>query len=530
MSRYISEARKKLIAARQKFRCANEPGSNLKGLENYKCLLWKETGKDQGIFDDSLYEIDHIKEFSRNGNNEDDNLQALCNSCHAYKTRKYMMQTNKKIKNDFDDDQGNESIDESDSETEDETNDKSEDKSDKNCQTGRQYINVNGVMMLCYICDRCKKIFNKKTPYDEHMNRIFSCKKNSIVKPIKEFNCNICNKHFNRSDMLKRHEKSQSHIDASKTQITGKRNINLHGDKNKNIGNITDNSINNSNNNNNNNNNNNYYFISPFGHEEISGLTTAEKLSTLLSPQNPLIQIVLATNLDPNKQEYHNVGYPDIKSGYGIIFNGNTWEKKEITTILNELMASKKNDLHKINIEVSPFLSETDSREIKEKLHRVENNVEPKTEYHVKSKNDLRINLKTHFYNGRALVQEAKKITGAATNELNNNNNNNNNNQNTQPWLDKYDVDDIDKKIKLKKLETEKFNIKKELALYTLDKTNINNETLKNIINETTDIEIINIINRLLIKSFCLNENLDENIIKKQIKKDAIMNKFLRDV
>lgn len=102
-----------------------------------------------------------------------------------------------------------------------------------------------------------------------------------------------------------------------------------------------------------NNNNNNYYYISPFGKEEINKLTIIEKMSILLSQENPIIEIILITNLNPDKPEYHNIGYTDLKSGYGIIFNGKTWERKEINIIINELLAAKKNDLFKIKLEIN---------------------------------------------------------------------------------------------------------------------------------------------------------------------------------
>lgn len=381
--------------------------------------------------------------------------------------------------------------------------------------------------MVIYTCDRCKKNFNKKYDYDNHVDKKIPCIINSkINKNIKKlFFCDICNKHFNRSDVLKKHLKTLTH-NNNKIRLNYKINKNI---INKNIINGNKNDITNFNNNGsgniNGNNNNvtinkNYYFISPFGQEEINKLTIAEKLSTLLSPENPIVKIVLVTNLDPNKPEYHNVGYTDLKSGYGIIFNGKSWEKKDIGATINELVRSKKNDLFKLYLELDPYLSEADSKIIKEKLQRVENIVEPKIHFHVQSNKKMLKNLKTHFYNNRDLVYDAIDKSGASIIGSQN--------HNAEPWLDKYDLDDIDKKINQRKLETEKISIKKELALYVLDKiNNINHEILRDIIKETMDINVINVINRLLTKSYCLNENLDESIIKKQIKKDVLINEIL---
>lgn len=82
----IPEGIKKIIAGNQRYKCANNPNVTLEGLENYKCPMWKT----DGTFDAAGYEIDHIIEVSVGGSNNIDNLQALCNSCHAAKTRKFV--------------------------------------------------------------------------------------------------------------------------------------------------------------------------------------------------------------------------------------------------------------------------------------------------------------------------------------------------------------------------------------------------------------------------------------------------------
>lgn len=87
----ISESSKKQIAGLQFYKCANKPNANLTGLENYECLLWQKEDINKGSFDGSCYEIDHIIEHSIGGSDDSSNLQALCNSCHAFKTRNFMI-------------------------------------------------------------------------------------------------------------------------------------------------------------------------------------------------------------------------------------------------------------------------------------------------------------------------------------------------------------------------------------------------------------------------------------------------------
>ena len=84
----MTESIKKKIAGKQFYKCANRPDSNLCGLDNYSCPLWKINCENKGCFDESGYEIDHMTEFSTSGKDDESNLQALCRSCHLVKTKK----------------------------------------------------------------------------------------------------------------------------------------------------------------------------------------------------------------------------------------------------------------------------------------------------------------------------------------------------------------------------------------------------------------------------------------------------------
>jgi len=97
-TRNVSESVKKSVAGRQYYKCANKPGSNLRGLTNYKCPLWKSIDQ-QGSFDESGYEIDHIIEHVTSKNDDKSNLQALCIMCHMVKTKRFMQDKKKDIHN-----------------------------------------------------------------------------------------------------------------------------------------------------------------------------------------------------------------------------------------------------------------------------------------------------------------------------------------------------------------------------------------------------------------------------------------------
>ena len=158
MSRKLTEAKKKSIASQQDFQCANKPGANLPGIEDYKCLLWARNDPTKlGNFDGAGYEIDHIKEFCDSKDDSDSNLQALCCSCHSVKTRNYMM--NKKYKS-----RKNKSHDKYDSDD----NDDSDDNNDSDDNDDSDDIkNVNNKDIIDGLKNKksatSKKIISKKT-------------------------------------------------------------------------------------------------------------------------------------------------------------------------------------------------------------------------------------------------------------------------------------------------------------------------------------------------------------------------------
>ena len=65
--------------------CANNPSNHAPGCASYYCPLWKS---NNGYFDESGREIDHIVEVKHGGTNELSNLQVLCPCCHSVKTKR----------------------------------------------------------------------------------------------------------------------------------------------------------------------------------------------------------------------------------------------------------------------------------------------------------------------------------------------------------------------------------------------------------------------------------------------------------
>jgi len=89
-SRYISDKNKKIILERQNYRCANTPDVNLFRIGDFPCILWESTRN--GRFMESGCEFDHVIEFSLTHETDINSLQALCHSCHAYKTKDFQQE------------------------------------------------------------------------------------------------------------------------------------------------------------------------------------------------------------------------------------------------------------------------------------------------------------------------------------------------------------------------------------------------------------------------------------------------------
>ncbi len=88
---------KEQLLSRQLGCCNNRPGNqdasfNIPGKGKYLCPLWKLNGFEQGKFDESGYEADHILEHSLGGTDDISNLQLICPCCHSFKTKLYTRQ------------------------------------------------------------------------------------------------------------------------------------------------------------------------------------------------------------------------------------------------------------------------------------------------------------------------------------------------------------------------------------------------------------------------------------------------------
>lgn len=75
---------KEKLLNKQYYQCANNPINPSINLKEYKCPMWIF---NNGYFDESGYDFDHINELSISKDNSINNYQILCPCCHRYKTK-----------------------------------------------------------------------------------------------------------------------------------------------------------------------------------------------------------------------------------------------------------------------------------------------------------------------------------------------------------------------------------------------------------------------------------------------------------
>lgn len=251
--------------------------------------------------------------------------------------------------------------------------------------------------MVQYECEKCFHTFTRKSDYTRHMQRKTPCSYQEDIDNPMSYECK-CGKSFDRKDNFKRHL-----LTCKKQNIKMSNNINkIKGNQNKIINNYGDV------------NNNNIiiknYNLYPFGKDGIDCLTLSDKISIFDSGESPMEMIVIKVNLDPIKLDHHNVGIPDLHSGYGIVYDGQKWRSERISLIMKTLLETKQDDLIKIYEQIKNFFSEDKHNEFKNKIEKLGN-----IRYVDTQSMKLLINhLKKNLFNNRNLALEAKRHTDYA--------------------------------------------------------------------------------------------------------------------
>ncbi len=260
--------------------------------------------------------------------------------------------------------------------------------------------------MVCYKCDICGKLFDRKDSLNKHLARKKKCiaqsgsKTNKIYYP----KCNQCHKSFSRKDSLDRHRKvCKGNINKkNNTIIKGSGSINNVKNINKsNIkGNVEINNIS----------INKPVIIKPiyvelnfFGKDGIESLTLDEFIKIVKSDENPYEAIIKAINFDPTKPQHHNVYYPDLKATYGKIYENKKWVDKKINEIINKMLDIKTEDLHAIINKLDGIINKKTKQNIIKTIKDIDNS-------NPECRKKLISYIKPILHNNKDMVLKTKKL------------------------------------------------------------------------------------------------------------------------
>jgi hypothetical protein len=189
--------------------------------------------------------------------------------------------------------------------------------------------------MVEHICEKCNKVFNKKSTFMDHINRKNPCTDTGTQ-------CKYCEREFSRRDYLKVHmEKCKLKNNKPNNKLTVKNSGSIDNiiDNSSNQGTIA-NTINapvlnttiNIN-------------INPFLGEDMSKLTEKEKKCILKKCYMSIHELIKQVHFNPKIPENHNVYISGIKSKYGHINDGNKWILTKLDQLIDDLINKKKDDI-----------------------------------------------------------------------------------------------------------------------------------------------------------------------------------------
>ena len=199
-------------------------------------------------------------------------------------------------------------------------------------------------MPVEYVCDICSKVFNHKSTYDRHIQRLTPCKSKDIqyIQKVENIDlkneqilgkneCLHCNKIFASQSNRIRHNKTckkllesdQNNILLEKMKLLEDKLADLEAKQPSTI-----NNTNNTNNTNNSHNTTNYIqniVINKHGDEDMSHLTDIQKMINLSKGYNSVPDLILLKHFDPKHPENSNIFIASLKSSEVYVFNGEKW-------------------------------------------------------------------------------------------------------------------------------------------------------------------------------------------------------------
>ena len=235
--------------------------------------------------------------------------------------------------------------------------------------------------MVTYTCEKCKKTFNRKYNYTTHINKKFPCtkppsktniKEDINIKAINEIDMDIPNKgcqkwqckyclktykhnfHLNRhlktcknkKDNILKEELFQLLLENQKKQEENYEKILENQEKNyekkikmlqEQISKINTGTI-------------NYYThnvqniqVLAYNKTDISHLKDKDYKKVLKRGNFCVPNLVDAIHFNPNKPENHNIYIPNMKTGYIMCWNGESWDIRNREDVIDDIYDEKSN-------------------------------------------------------------------------------------------------------------------------------------------------------------------------------------------
>ena len=209
-------------------------------------------------------------------------------------------------------------------------------------------------MVVKHQCKICLKVFNHKSNYVQHLEKIKPCVKPEpietiAVEQLTDLQCCSCFKSFINKSSRTRHETTSKcflkkiKMDEEQQEKENQAIKKLQEDNKQMAEKLKEleefvksgaksganNSTNNSHNNNTNNIQNNNYTVNMYGKEDVSHITDAQIMKVISQGYRSVPAYILLKYFSDEMPGNSNVCNTNIKSPYILVFNGKKWELKD---------------------------------------------------------------------------------------------------------------------------------------------------------------------------------------------------------
>jgi hypothetical protein len=249
--------------------------------------------------------------------------------------------------------------------------------------------------MVEYTCGKCGKIFNKKYPYDIHINRQKPCSRENSSK------CDCCDKTFTREDNLKIHketsckgkkneilvlkeklEETSNELKKLKEQLLNPSNSISNIASNNNTDQSTTVTTTSSHNNTSSNNTNSHNTVNTqnivinFGQENINKLTGKEKSEILESSLYSIIKCAEKVHFNPRLPQQHNVYSTNIRSKHAYKYLDSKYVLTNQKELIDDIIENRKEDVRLLLTKYGMQIRAIYCEKIKGLLERMDNHDE----------------------------------------------------------------------------------------------------------------------------------------------------------